>query len=235
MQRRVLPNDIIGVAWSSTVLQCALHLPRLDARQVTVVQLNGSESRNSYSTSSERIVEQIAQAFDGTTDNLAVPMVVDHARIKKSLLSDSRIAASLELAGRSQLALYGVGVVSAGSSLYKAGYLDDELLERLHAAGAVGEILGRFYNAQGMICLDEINQRTIAVDLETLKNKRISVAVAAGHHKVEAILGMIAGGYCNVLITCKDTAKLLLTCADESSRNSRREKRSEKHSLMATI
>ena len=28
LQRRVLPNDIIGVAWSSTVLQCALHLPR---------------------------------------------------------------------------------------------------------------------------------------------------------------------------------------------------------------
>ena len=65
LQRRVLPNDIIGVAWSSTVLQCALHLPRLDSRHVTVVQLNGSESRNSYSTSSERIVEQIARAFDG--------------------------------------------------------------------------------------------------------------------------------------------------------------------------
>jgi deoxyribonucleoside regulator len=235
LQRRVLPNDIIGVAWSSTVLQCALHLPRLDARHVTVVQLNGSESRNSYSTSSERIVEQIARAFDGTTDNMAVPMVVDHARIKKSLLSDSRIAASLELASQSHLALYGVGVVSEESSLYKAGYLDDALLERLHAAGAVGEILGRFYDARGKICLEELNERTIAVDLENLKTKRIFAAIAAGNRKVEAIHGMIAGGYCNVLITSKDTAKMLLVYADETDRSSRREKIRERHSLTATI
>ena len=198
---------------------------------MTVVQLNGSESRNSYSTSSERIVDQIARAFDGTTDNMAVPMVVDHARIKKSLLSDSRIAASFELASLSQLALFGVGIASEKSSLYKAGYLDDALLEKLRAVGAVGEILGRFYNAQGKICLEELNERTIAVDLENLKTKRISAAIAAGHHKVEAILGMIAGGYCNVLITCKDTAKMLLSCADVSSRNSRR----EKHALTAAI
>jgi deoxyribonucleoside regulator len=235
LQRRVLPNDIIGVAWSSTVLQCALHLPRLDARHVTVVQLNGGESRSSYSTSSERIVDQIARAFDGTTDNMAVPMVVDHARIKESLLSDSRIAASFELANRSRLALYGVGIVSKETSLYKAGYVDDALLERLQAAGAVGEILGWFYDAQGKICLEELNERTIAVELENLKSKRISAAIAAGHHKVEAIHGMIAGGYCNVLITSKDTAEMLLTYADGPSRNPRREKVRKRQSLTATI
>jgi deoxyribonucleoside regulator len=146
-------------------------------------------------------------------------MLVDHARIKKSLLSDSHIAASLELASASQLAMFGVGVVSDKSSLYKAGYLDDAMLEKLRAAGAVGEILGRFYNAQGKICMEELNERTIAVDLENLKTKRISAAVAAGQHKVEAILGMIRGGYCNVLITCKDTANLLLSGADIPMKN----------------
>ena len=235
LQRRVLPNDIIGIAWSSTVLQCALHLPRLDARHVTVVQLNGSESRNSYSTSSERIVEQIARAFDGTTDNLAVPMVVDHARIKKSLLSDSRIAASLELASHSQLALFGVGIVSEESSLYKAGYLDEALLEKLRAAGAVGEILGRFYDAQGKPCLEELSERTIAVDLENLKSKRISVAIAAGHNKVEAILGMIRGGYCNVLITCKETAQMLIARASNPTLTTQLENQSEVNSLAVTI
>jgi deoxyribonucleoside regulator len=235
LQRRVLPNDIIGVAWSSTVLQCALHLPRLDSRQVTVVQLNGSENRNLYSTSSERIVEQIARAFNGTTENMVAPMLVDHASIKYSLLSDSRIAASLELASRSQLALFGVGIVSEKSSLYKAGYLDDDLLEKLRKIGAVGEILGRFYDAQGKICMEELNERTIAVDLENLKTKRISTAVAAGHHKVEAILGMIRGGYCNVLITCKDTAQILLSRADSSNLNTRRENQSEMHSLTVTV
>jgi deoxyribonucleoside regulator len=235
LQRRVLPNDIIGVAWSSTVLQCALHLQRVDSRKVIVVQLNGSENRNFYSTSSERIVEQIARAFDGSTDNMTAPMLVDHAGIKESLLSDSRIAASLELASRSQVALFGVGMVSVKSALYKAGYLDDATLDKLKTAGAVGEILGRFYNAEGEICLNELNERTIAVDLENLKTKRISAAVAAGHDKVEAILGMIRGGYCNVLITCKDTAQMLLSRTGNSNHNPRRENQSEIHSLTVTF
>jgi len=234
LQRRVLPNDIIGVAWSSTVLQVALHLPRLDSRKVTVVQLNGSENRNFYSTSSERIVEQIARAFNGSTDNMVVPMLVDQATIKNSLLSDSRIAASLELASRAQLALFGVGDVSEQSALYKAGYLDDALLDELRLAGAVGEILGRFYDAEGRICLEELNERTIAVDLENLKTKRISAAVAAGYNKVEAILGMIRGGYCNVLITCKETAQILLSHTENPICNNRRENLSEQHSLAVT-
>jgi deoxyribonucleoside regulator len=231
LQRRVLSNDIIGIAWSTTVLQCALHLPRLDSKHVTVVQLNGSESRSSYSTSSERIVDQIARAFGGSTDNMIAPMVVDHARIKNSLLSDSRIAASLELASRSQVALFGVGIVSEKSALYKAGFLDDTLLVQLREVGAVGEILGRFYDAQGKICLKELNERTIAVDLENLKTKRVSAAVAAGHQKVEAILGMIRGGYCNVLITSKETAQLLLSHTADPTRQTRRAGQIEKHSF----
>jgi len=235
LQRRVLPNDIVGVAWSSTILQCALHLPQMDARRVMVVQLNGSENRNSYSTSSERIVEQIARAFQGTTEHMSIPMLVDHAEIKRSLLSDSHIAASLELARRSQVALFGVGIPSTHSSLYQAGYLDDALLAQLSAVGAVGEILGRFFDAQGQICLSELNDRTIAVELENLKTKRISAAVAAGEHKVMAILGMIRGGYCNVLITSKDTAKALLSGAEVAPFQIHPEQFSASHSQRLSI
>ena len=129
--RRVQLNDIIGVAWSSTVLQCVVNLPLSKSRHVTVVQLNGSQDSSSYSTRSEYMVEQIARAFDGTTASLVVPMLVDYPSIKESLLSDSHIAATLELARRSQIALFGVGNVSEDSSLFKAGYIDNILLDKL--------------------------------------------------------------------------------------------------------
>lgn len=210
MYRRVLPNDVIGVAWSSTVLQCAIHLQRKESRKVKVVSLNGSMDRTSYSTRAEYIIEQIAGAFDGSTISLVAPMFVDSPSIKNSLLSDSRIAATLELAKESKLALFGVGNVSKNSNLYKTGYMDDHLLEKLKAVGAVGEICGRFFDAQGNICLKELNERTIAVELDTLKNKRVSASIAAGKDKVDAIRGMLAGKYCNVLITSEDTAKEIL-------------------------
>jgi deoxyribonucleoside regulator len=211
LERRVLPWDIIGISWSSTVLQCAMQLPKTNPRNVTVVQLNGSMDRTSYSTRAEFIVERIAQAFEGKTVGLLTPMLVDDRSIKESFLRDSKIAAALQLANDAQLALFGVGNVSEQSSLYKAGYLNVAMLDRLQAAGAVGEICGRFYDREGKVCLAEMDERTIAVDLNHLKGKRISAAIAAGTNKVDALLGMLRGGFCNVLITSEETAKSLLT------------------------
>jgi deoxyribonucleoside regulator len=215
LERRVQPGDIIGISWSSTVFQCAMQLAQTNPRNVTVVQLNGSMDRTSFSTRAEFIVERIAQAFEGKTFGLLTPMLVDDRSIKESFLRDSKIAATLQLASDAQLALFGVGNVSEQSSLYKTGYLDDAMLGRLQAAGAVGEICGRFYDRQGEICLPDFDERTIAVELKNLKSKRISAAIAAGLNKVEALLGMLRGGFCNVLITSEETAQSLLMHSGE--------------------
>ena len=136
--------------------------------------------------------------------------MVDRREIKDSLVSDSRIAAALELGSQATLAIFGVGDISERSSLYKTGYVDDTLLKQLQQAGAVGDICGRFYDRQGKICLPEVDARTIAVELESLKNKSVSCAVAGMPHKADAILGMLKGGYCNVLITDEETAGIIL-------------------------
>ncbi len=210
LQRRVQSGEIIGVTWSSSVLNCVTRLKRTNLSRVTVVQMNGSLDRASYPTRAEYIVEQLARAFDARGLTLSAPLLVDRREIKDSLVSDSRIAAALDLASRASLALFGVGDISKRSSLYKTGYVNDALLSQLQAAGAVGDICGHFYDCQGRICLPDVDARTIAVELESLKHKTVSCAVAGMPHKVDAILGMLRGGYCNVLITDEETAGFIL-------------------------
>ncbi len=210
LPRRVQRGEVIGVSWSSTLLQCALQLPPADCQGVTVVQMNGSLDRSSYSTRAEYIVHRLSQAFGGEAVTLAVPMLVDRPEIKASLLNDSRIAAALDLASHATMALVGIGNVSEGSSLYKAGYVDDALLAHLRAAGAVGDICGRFFAADGRPCAPEIAERTLAVELSTLRQTRFSVAVAGTLAKVAAILAALRAGYCNVLITDAAAAAALL-------------------------
>jgi deoxyribonucleoside regulator len=48
------------------------------------------------------------------------------------------------------------------------------------------------------------------VELSSLRSKEVSVAVAGGLRKVDAIFGALRGRYCNVLITDEGTAKALL-------------------------
>ena len=210
LERVVQSGDILGVSWGSTVLQCARHLKPVKRENVTVVQLNGSLDVGIYSTRAEYLVDRIAHAFNARMVTLPAPMLVDRTEILESLLSDSRIAAGLDLACRANIALFGVGDVSVHSSPYKAGYFDLPLLQNLQNSDTVGEICGRFYNRNGLPSFPELQSRTLAVDLENLKQKPLSVAIAGMPYKVDAILGMLRGRLCNVLITDESTAKTLL-------------------------
>jgi deoxyribonucleoside regulator len=210
LMRRVQSGDVLGVSWSSTVLECAQQLQPLDTHNVTVVQLNGSLDVGSYSTRAEYIVDQMARAFNAKMITISAPMLVDRPEILDSIKSDSRVASALEMAEKSRIAIFGVGDISESSSPYKAGYFDQALIRELDRHGAVGEICGRFYNAEGKIAAPDIQRRTLAVELDNLKKKKFSVAIAGQPKKVAALLGMLKGGFCNVLITDESTALELL-------------------------
>ncbi|MBN1319131.1 MAG: sugar-binding transcriptional regulator [Anaerolineales bacterium] len=211
LERHVQPGDTLGVSWGSTVLEVARNLKPMKRENITVLQLNGSMDVGSYSTRASYTVELVARAFDAQMVTLSAPMMVDRSEILESLLSDSQIAAALNLALKSNIALFGVGDVSELSSPFKVGYYNHQLLTQLQAEGAIGEIIGRFYDRNGQPCSPELQGRTLAVDLENLKQKKLSIAVAALPHKRDAILGMLRGKYCNALITDEATAKALLT------------------------
>jgi deoxyribonucleoside regulator len=211
LERRVIPGDIIGVSWSSTVFACAGYLKKKPVERVKVVQLNGSMDRARYSTRAEHIIEKIAAAFHADPVTMAAPMLVDSPRILKTLLDDSRIRATFDLAKRSSIAVFGIGGISQESSLYKTGYMDDALLEDLLVKRAVGDICGHFFDALGNICDKKIDECLLSVSRENMREKRLSVGIAGGTDKVDALRGALNGGWCNVLITDEKTAEAILT------------------------
>jgi deoxyribonucleoside regulator len=210
VERRVRDDDIIGLSWSTTVYQCAMHIQPVRVQNITVVSLDGSLNRTSFPTHAEYIVHQMAQAFGGRPVLMPAPMVVDRPDIKDSLLSDSHVAEALELARRANLAIFGIGDLSEQSSPFKAGYINREELHWLRSAGVVGDICGQFYDLDGSPNAPDLVERTIAVELSNLCSKEISVGVAGGLHKVDAIFGALQGRYCNVLIADEATASALL-------------------------
>jgi len=210
VQRRIKDNDILALSWGTTVYQCALHMQPTRTRNVTVVELNGSLNRTSFPTHAEYVIHRMAEMLGGKPVILGAPMFVERPDIRASLLSDSRVAAAFELACQSNFALFGIGDLSEHSSPYKAGFVDEETLQRLRAEGIVGDIGGRFYDAQGNPRAPDLAERTIAVELSNLRAKALSVGLAGGLRKVDAIRGALHGKYCNVLITDEQTASALL-------------------------
>lgn len=211
LERRIMSGDTLGISWGSTVLEVGRQLKPVKRDKVTIVQLNGSMDVGRYSTRAEFMVDLVAEAFGAQMVTCSAPMMVDRPEILESLLSDSRVAAALNTARNANVALFGVGDVSESSSPYKAGYYDKKLLERARRDGAVGEICGRFYDMDGRPCSPPLDNRTLAIELEDLKKKPLSIGIAGSPLKVEAIRGMLRGRLCNVLITDELTARALLS------------------------
>jgi deoxyribonucleoside regulator len=214
LSQRVAEKSSIAVSWSSTVFQCANALPDNRSVGASVVMLNGSLDRTDIPTGGERIIQAFAASFGGQSFIMPAPMIVDSPDIKVSLLSDSRFFSIYDAACKAEYCVFGVGEISERSSLYQTGYVGEELLARLRAAGAVGEICGKFYGKRGDICIPFLDDSTIAVPLESLRRRRLSIALAGGADKIPAILGMLEGGYCNVLVTTEETARGLLGCGE---------------------
>ncbi len=72
-----------------------------------------------------------------------------------------------------------------------------------------------FFDKNGDIDRYGYNKTVIGINIKILKNVPYAVGMCFGESKVPAILGAVAGGYINVLITDLNTARLLKHAGDD--------------------
>lgn len=204
-------GDIIGVAWGSTLYVCAINaIPRDDLSNITVVQLCGGISNIEQNIYASEIPKLFADALGGCPYIMPLPAVIDDVRIKEAIVKEKSIENVLKYAERANIALFTMGTFEQNGALARAGYLDDEQVQRLRAAGAVGDICTRIIDSNGKICDPDLDSRTIAIGLDQLKEKKYRIGVAIGTDKVKCIHGGLVGGYANVLVTDERTAEQVL-------------------------
>lgn len=112
------------------------------------------------------------------------------------------------MAARSEVKLVGIGTVEPAAQLVEAGMLEEAEINALSAAGAVGELLGHFFAADGTLIHNSLTARTLSVPLS--QNRSEIVALTGGLSKVAAIRAVLSSGQLSGLITDEVTAQALL-------------------------
>jgi len=207
----------IGISWGRTMTAVARRLPPYWNEGVEVVLLNGSMNVRSTGPQTNNVAELFASAGRGSATLLPVPAIFGHAATKAALEQDPTIAAVLDFATSVPVICFGIGAMVPDSVLIQSGYVSLEEHESLKRKGAVGDILSRYIDAEGQIVDPDLDARTIGISLESCLKRTLSIGVAAGLAKRDAILSCLRARYVNVLITDEVTALSLLESASPAS------------------
>lgn len=205
----VQDKDIIGVTWGTTMYSIARHLQPKQVRGVEVVQLKGGVSHSHVNTHAAETVNLFAEAFQSVARYLPLPVIFDNLAVKDMVEQDRHIRRIIELGRQANIAVFTVGTVKEDALLFRLGYFSKEEQEQLQRTGA-GDICSRFFDAEGNVCNEEINNRTVGIDLSDLREKEKSILVAGGQRKIEAIHAALVGKFANILVTDQHTARALL-------------------------
>lgn len=210
LMRRLAPDDVLGFTWGPEQVAVATSLSPGVASCRAVVQLDGAMSSAAYQTGVELILGRCADALRATTIRLPAPLYADPSTVA-SMRNDSVISRTLEAGRRADVMLFGVGAVSTSTTLFEGSYLDSRMLDDQISAGAVGEIGGRFFDADGRPVETELQQRAVSVPLEDVRACKKTILIASGASKHQATLAALRGELARLLVCDIDCARWLLT------------------------
>ncbi|MBN8206411.1 sugar-binding transcriptional regulator [Microbacterium esteraromaticum] len=209
MALRPVPREI-AVSWGRTLTAVADALPQGWATGVTVVQANGGVSLNRRSGGAASVAVTMAQRGAGQAVLLPSPAILERVETKLAIEADRTIAAILDRAARANTVLFTAGPCDAGSAHVENGYLAAQDIAELSRRGAVGDVLGRYIDADGNIVDPQLDARTVGIGLDSLRSAERAIFVTAGASKHDIARTVVSNGLCSVLVTDESTALELL-------------------------
>ncbi|MBA2768265.1 MAG: sugar-binding transcriptional regulator [Sporichthyaceae bacterium] len=207
-------DDVLAISWGTSLRAVTDALEPRIPRTVEVVQMLGGACSRDPQVDGTELARRLADLLGGRCRYLNAPLVVDSEEVASALLRQRGVRDTLAAAGQADVALVGIGaLIPEVSSLLRAGYLSRRGLADIRRTGAVGDVCGHLFTAEGRLVESEFQRRVIAIAAAPLSRIPRVIGVAAGRRKAEAVLGALRCRLVNVLVTDEETACAVLTLA----------------------
>ncbi|MFF2493145.1 sugar-binding transcriptional regulator [Agromyces sp. NPDC058064] len=206
-------NLTVGLAWGSTMGAMSRHLVPKATHNSEIVQLNGAGNlRTTGIVYASELLRRFGDAFGARVQQFPVPAFFDDPATKQAFWRERSTQRLLDLQGRLDLALFGIGspFAEVPSHVYQGGYLERADYEGLSRDGAVGDVATVFYRADGSTEGIALNARATGPDFQTLRHAPRRICVVSGRAKLAGLRGALAAGLITDLIVDEGTARALI-------------------------
>lgn len=210
IERRLMGDKpiIMAIGTGRTLKAAVEQLPAMDCPQHKVVSLTGNIAPDG-SAAQYNVVFTLADAVKTRTFPMPLPVIASSAEERELLHQQPMIRDTLALGARADVTFVGLGDLGPEAPLYLDGFITESELKSLQRAGAVGEIVGWAFDAQGKLIEGLTNDRVASARLPSRETSLV-VAIAKGEKKLPGIRAALGRRLVNGLITDEATAEQLL-------------------------
>jgi lsr operon transcriptional repressor len=203
------PNDIVAVGLSATLEYMLPHLKKTSIG-ATFVPALGSRPGSALTVNPHEIAHDLADILGGTARHLPAPFLMASEESADMMRKEPDVAATLDLARKATLGLYGLGGTEPGTGPLIEAIGPSGELEKLVRAGAVGDVSGIYFNSNGEYVPSSVERRIIGLTLDEIKSIPRRAVVARGQGKVDVITAAGKSGIFSHLVTDQATANAIL-------------------------
>ena len=199
----------IGITWGRTVAQMIDNTSDGALRVRRIVELTGGPGLVNADIPTNTLAI-FAKKLPAHLYQMPSPILVSSGEIGRSLKSDKSVRTTLDVCKSVDISICGVGVIDKTSILHRAGFIDDNDCKYLKESGAVGSIIGRFFDKNGQEVDTEFKERAISIEFDDFRKIPERIVLAGGWGKAECICGLLRGGLVSTIILDNITAANLL-------------------------
>lgn len=199
----------LGVGWGATLRETAHHMAPANVPDVKVRSMMGGLTRGSEINTFE-IVRSFAKVMNAECHYLAAPIYADSPDSRDAILVQPFFDSLLAEATAVDVSILSVGDVSSESLQVRYGLPTGTDVSELIAAGAVGDLLGRYLDAVGQEVNHSLNRQVISPSIESYQNIPTRIIASGGDHKKKILKSCLVARLATTLITDADNAIYLL-------------------------
>ncbi len=207
------PGMTVGIGWGRTLRWSVRSLRQQHVPNLTVVSLMGGLGRasdfNTYETAT-----RFAERYEAPCYYFAAPTFVETEELRELLLRQSWLHSVYDRGRKADITITSVGALASTSLVMRIGLLTTAEMNSLLRAGAVGDLLCHFLDANGNLVDHPLNRRVVGLAPGELSDVGTRVVVGGGREKIAALRAVLRGRLADVLITDESNAGAL--CQDSA-------------------
>lgn len=212
---RVLPeHGVVAVGMGRNVGAVDSQLASPLRRDCTFVSAIGGSVQVGPGVNSGEASRRLAERFGGRAEPLYAPPYADTVQSRRAFVQHAEVRETLAHAAAADLAIVGIGDARDDSAVVTMGCFSTLDMARMRKAGAVGDLLGFFFDVDGAPVADSVGARVVGLDADQLRAIPHVIALASEPHKELAVLGALRTGIVDTLVTSLSTARQVLLHAD---------------------